>query len=117
MASPPAPFLPTLCQHLIALTLERCYRISRLNLPRFDLREGAGGCCCVLVTEVTRHSLLLARSGRVTSTPAPGEPAGAGPSHRGVLWPLGMSLVWPCRPGAHLGAATGVSSLFDSLRM
>lgn len=28
-----------------------------------------------------------------------------------------MSLVWPCCPGAHLGAAVGASSLFDSLRV
>lgn len=34
---------------------------------------------------MTRHSLLLARSGRVTSTPARREPAGAVPSHRGVF--------------------------------
>lgn len=51
MASPPAPFLPTLCQHLIALTLERCYLISRLDLSSFDSQEE--GCRRVLVAEVT----------------------------------------------------------------
>lgn len=37
---PPPPPPLTLCQHLIALTLGRCYLISRLNLSSFNLQRG-----------------------------------------------------------------------------